>query len=73
MLVRQLIGRYAGDLVEMAYADALACLSAGTVEKIEAAPQARAIIREPQAAPVVAPTLTSADATPSLRGRRRRG
>ena len=36
MLVRQLVGRMAGEIVDMNYADAMACKAAGTITLIGA-------------------------------------
>ena len=35
MLVRQLVGRRAGEIIDMDYANAMACKSAGTIALIE--------------------------------------
>lgn len=71
MFVRQLVGRLAGELVEMPYAAARGCLDAGTVRLPEAEPQARAVVAEPQAADPA--RLALSDAPPSMKGRRKRG
>ena len=36
MLVRQLVGRRAGDIIDMDYADAMTCKAAGTIALIGA-------------------------------------
>ena len=45
MLVRQLVGRMAGEIVDMNYADAMACKAAGTIALLDA-PEPMALVGE---------------------------
>ena len=45
MLVRQLVGRRAGEIIDMDYATAMACKSAGTIALIDA-PEPAAVVGE---------------------------
>ncbi|HUS98336.1 MAG TPA: hypothetical protein VMX97_16550 [Hyphomicrobiaceae bacterium] len=57
MLVRQLIGRLAGTVIEMPFAEAQACLATGTVAKFDAPVAVKGLqvstLPPPPAAPAV--------------------
>lgn len=55
MLVRQLIGPLAGEVVEMPYHVAQNCLAAGTVCLPDASPAVKGLRVEPESAPEPAP------------------
>jgi len=76
MLVKQLVGRYAGQIVDLPYAEATACLAAGTVCKPDETPRIRGAHMDAPASENTVPAGEGRNiipaAAPKKKGRSRR-